>query len=111
MLISIRGRKLKKRLNSEKALVAAYGKENAGAIKRSLHFLRAAPTLAYVPHAPPTRRHELTGQKKGQFSVDLKHPLRLIFVPDHDPVPLKEDGGIDLARVTEIEIIGVEDTH
>ena len=111
MKISYGSRQLEKTLNREKAMVKAYGKANAEVIKRRLLFLDAAPTLADVPHTPPTRRHELAGRRKGQFSVDLKHPFRLLFVPDHDPVPAKEDGGIDLARVTAIEIIGVEDTH
>jgi len=43
--------------------------------------------------------------------VDLSHPYRLLFIPAHDPIPLKTDGGIDLTQVTEVEIISIEDTH
>jgi len=43
--------------------------------------------------------------------VDLDHPYRLIFVPDHNPVPKREDGGLDWSRVTAVIILGVEDTH
>ena len=49
--------------------------------------------------------------KKGEFAVDLKHPFRLVFHPNHEPIPLKEDGGIDLKLVTSIAIIDVEDYH
>ena len=60
------------------------------------------------------RCHELTeGRRRGQFhlSVDLDHPYRLIFVPDHDPIPKREDGGLEWSQVTAIKILGVEDTH
>lgn len=78
---------------------------------RRLVVLRAAPSLVEVPHLPPERRHELTGQMKGTFAVDLKHPFRLLFKPAHDPVPTLADGGIDLSQVTAIIILGVEDYH
>jgi proteic killer suppression protein len=43
--------------------------------------------------------------------VDLEHPYRLLFIPADDPIPYREDKGIDLALVKEIEIIDIEDTH
>lgn len=87
-----------------------YG-ENAKTIRYRMAVLRAAPTLAQVSHLRPERRHELSGKRSGEFAIDLKHPFRLIFKPNHDPVPVKEDGGIDLMKVTSITIIGVEDYH
>lgn len=97
--------------NSERLLVKAYGARQAEEIQDRYFVLRAAPTLAGVPTKPPERRHELKGQRKGEFAVDLVGPFRLIFKPNHDPVPRKEDGGIDVARVTSITILGVEDYH
>jgi proteic killer suppression protein len=73
--------------------------------------LKAADNCAMVPTQKPERRHELTGKRKGTFAVDLKHPFRLIFKPNHEPVPVKKDGGIDLSKVTAITILGVEDYH
>jgi len=35
----------------------------------------------------------------------------LIFRPNHDPVPITADGGIDLRAVTAIVIVAVEDYH
>ncbi len=78
---------------------------------RRLQFLRSAPTLADVPQKPPERCHELSGDRKGEFAMDLKHPYRLIFRPYHDPVPRKEDSGIDLNKITKIEIFTIEDYH
>ena len=73
--------------------------------------LMAAPTLAEVSYLKPERRHALTGNRKGQFAVDVKHPYRLVFRPNHDPLPRMEDWGIDLTKVTAITVLGVEDYH
>jgi proteic killer suppression protein len=76
-----------------------------------MEILSASPTLAGVPIQKPDRCHELTGNRKGEFAVDLIHPFRLTFMPNHSPVPKKGDGGIDLDQVTAITINGVEDYH
>lgn len=73
--------------------------------------LAAAKTLADISRVPPARCHELTGNRKGQLSVDLEHPYRLLFIPAHNPIPELKDGGLDWACVTEIEIIDIADTH
>jgi proteic killer suppression protein len=67
--------------------------------------------LAEVPTEKPTRRHQLKGDLDGSFAVDLAHPFRLIFRPAMNPVPKKEDGGIDLDQVTAIQIDDVTDYH
>jgi len=87
-----------------------YGPKMCELLKRRLMELNAADTLADISHLPPPRCHELTN-REGVFSVDLEYPRRLLFVVANDPVPQSEDGGIDRLRVTEIEVIAVEDTH
>lgn len=57
------------------------------------------------------RPHELTGDRKGQYAVDLDGGRRLVFEPDHKPVPSKLDGGIDWSRVTRIRIVYIGDYH
>jgi proteic killer suppression protein len=49
--------------------------------------------------------------RHGQFAVDLKYPYRLIFLPANKPIPVDINGGIDLTRVTEIEILEIVDYH
>jgi len=102
---------LKKILNSEKELVKAYGAERATIIKRRMVFLKATGSLSRVPVTPPYYRHQLKGNYKGFFAVNVKHPYRLIFRPVNNPLPVLTDGGLDLTRVTNIEIIGVKDYH
>jgi proteic killer suppression protein len=87
------------------------GPKMARKLQRRMMELKAAETLADISHLPPARCHELKGNRKGQLSVDLEHPYRLLFIPADNPVPAKENGGLDWAQVTEIEIIRIIDTH
>lgn len=111
MDIAFRTRKLEKTLNSAEALQKAYGARMARAIMNRLAVLKAARTLALVPTTPPDRRHQLRGDRDEQFAVDLVHPRRLVFEANHDPLPRKDDGGIDVEQVTAITIIDVIDYH
>ena len=111
MEITFRTQKLARTFNSERYLKRAYGDRTARAVMRRLEVLKNARTLALVPTFPPDRLHLLIGKRSGQYAVDLVHPYRLVFKPDHDPVPLKEDGGIDKDGVTKIAILEVVDYH
>jgi toxin HigB-1 len=111
MDITFRDERLAKIFNSEKNLVREYGYENAKKIKYRMAILSTANSLDEVPSRPPERRHELVGNRKGQFAVDVRHPKRLIFKPNHNPLPRKDDGGLDLKKIYAITIIELEDYH
>ena len=113
MDISFKSTKLEKEFNEGKRLKKVYGGIRAKKIRIRLSELRAAISLYDLgpPYDGPGRCHELKGERKGQLSVDLDHPYRLIFVPNHEPVPRKVDGGLDWNQVTAIIITGIEDTH
>ena len=111
MDIAFSTRKLARTFNSGSALAKEYGDRMARTIQIRLAVLRNARTLALVPTSPPDRRHLLTGRRSGQYAVDLVHPFRLVFEPNHDPVPRTEDGGIDINQVTAITIAEVVDYH
>jgi len=57
------------------------------------------------------RPHQLQGVRAGQFALDLVGGRRLVFEPDHQPVPSRDDGGIDWLHVTRIRIIFIGDYH
>lgn len=59
----------------------------------------------------PGKCHPLRADRAGQFAVSLRGPYRLIFEPDHNPVPRLDNGGIDKSRVTRIRIKEVENYH
>ncbi|MEN9358735.1 MAG: HigA [Verrucomicrobiota bacterium] len=111
MEISFSSKKLAKNLSDPKDRARTYGPTQTAKILRRLDEIAAAPSLAHLSRLPPTRCHELSQNRKGQFSVDLNHPYRLLFIPANEPIPTKPDGGIDLDLVTEVEIIEITDTH
>lgn len=111
MTIDFQTSRLKKIFNSKKALVREYGEKDAKRIALRMAVLDNAPNLATVPTSRPDRCYPLKGGRQGEFAVDLVHPRRLIFCPNHDPIPIKEDGGVDLFRITATKILGVEDYH
>ncbi len=113
MKISFKSKKLMKMFNENDQLQKKHGKIRAKKIRLRMSELRAAQSLTdfWPPKSGPSRCHELTGKRAGQLSVDLDHPYRLVFIPDHDPIPKLDDGGLDWSQVTSIKIIEVEDTH
>ncbi|MCZ8222792.1 MAG: killer suppression protein [Microcystis sp. LE19-84.1B] len=79
-------------------------------IRQRLDDLKAVIVLEEM-RSLPGRCHELLYNRAGQLSLDLVHPLRLIFEPANIPIPRKADGGIDWKKVTAVVIIGIVDTH
>ena len=111
MNIDFARRKLEKVFNSRTTLKKAFGDRMARTIAMRMAVFRHARTLSMVPVTKPDRRHQLEGNRAGQYAVDLVHPKRLVFEPNHDPMPRKEDGGIDTDQVTAITVIEVIDYH
>ena len=109
--ITFQTQKLKKIFNSHTKLTKTYNARMARIIAIRLTVLKNAQTLTMVPTIPPLRRHQLKGKRKGQYAIDLVHPYRLIFRPANDPIPYRQDGGIDTDRVTVITILEVVDYH
>jgi plasmid maintenance system killer protein len=113
MDITFATKSLTKQLNEEKEMVRKHGSLRARKLKIVLAQLRAAPNLGIFapPMSPPHRCHELTGNRKGQLTVDLDHPYRLVFEPNHEPLPQRTEGGLDWRQVTAVNILEIEDTH
>lgn len=103
-------RKLQKSCSSDKDGKRAFGPDQWKALKNRIASLEAAPTLADMQNVPG-RFHELSADRAGHFSLDLRGSYRLLFQPDHYPVPSLDDGGIDRTRVTKIVITEVADYH
>lgn len=80
-------------------------------INQRISQLQAADNLEVMKTLPGARCHELTGNYKGCLAVDVSGNYRLIFRPDNDPLPRKEDGGLDWIQVTIIEIQEISDYH
>lgn len=109
MNVSFGSSKFAREVNDRKLLVRTYGDRRAKLIRRRLDDIRAAASLGDLRYLPG-RYHELHGDRKWQISVDLDGPYRLLFVAT-EPVPYRDDGGLDWNRVESVVILGVEDTH
>lgn len=110
MEIRFLSRKLAKEANNFGLLRKTHGENRAKRIRLRLDALRAATVLEDLRNMPG-RLHELSGDRAGQLSLDLDGPYRLVFAPDHSPVPGRADGGMDWNQITAVLILGIEDTH
>ena len=111
MNVHFANNRLARLFNSQTRAVRQYGERRANLLLARLIVSENAPTLSDVSSQPPIRRHQLTGNRNEQFAVQVDYQYRLVFQPDHDPVPRFPDGGIDLAKVTAIVIVEVTDYH
>jgi len=111
MRILFKTTKLQKECNSHGLLVKKHGDRRALLIEQRIYQLKACAYLEDIRNVSGPRCHELIGNLKGILSADLDHPYRLLFEPADDPIPLKEDGGLDWTAVESIRILRVEDTH
>jgi proteic killer suppression protein len=102
-------RKLRKCMNSASARQREFG-DLANVIGRRLDDLAAIQNLNEA-HALPGRFEALSSERKGQFSLRLTGNMRMILEPANEPIPTKEDGGIDLSKVTAICVTEIGDYH
>lgn len=110
MEIDFVSNKLRRQMESAAEMQKVFG-QLSRPLQMRLGVLKNSTSLADVPRTPPERCHLLSGRLAGHFAVVLKDNWRLIFRPNHDPVPIKADDGIDLEKVTAIIIDRVEDYH
>lgn len=111
MQIIFQTNKRQKEFSSSKTLIKKHGKHQADLIEQRLNELRAAEALEDLRNLPGPHCHELRQNFKGQLAVHLDGPYRLIFEPAHEPIPKKEDGGLDWRKVTCIRIVEVVNYH
>lgn len=111
MNITYKRNKLAKTVASPKAILQYYG-TRAKLVNQRLQELKAAANLDVMRTLPKANCHALTGDRKGEFAVDVSANHRIIFQPDNATVPNKKDSGIDWAQITDIIILEIgEDYH
>ena len=111
MDISISEKRLRKVANDPVARQREYGVNMAKKIALRLAALYAADSLAdfWPPNSGPERCHELKGDRKGTFSVDLNQPYRLLFQATKEPNVADEQER--WKSITSIDVTAIEDTH
>ena len=110
MEISFATRRLQKTCETEKALRRTHGAECAKKAMARLLDLAAAPNLEAAKRLPG-RFHELTGDRSGQFALNLSGGKRLVFEPAGNPPPTQSDGGLDLILIETVRVVEIVDYH
>ncbi|HVT85192.1 MAG TPA: hypothetical protein VHD35_08300 [Chitinophagaceae bacterium] len=110
MNIAYSTNRLKKQLSNASEIKRAFG-VNAKRVAQRMADIIASPNLAVLQQIPAANCHPLTGDRKGEWALDISANHRLIFVIDHDPIPQNDDGSVNTILVTDIRIIGTNDYH
>ena len=102
--------RLQKQLSDASEIKKAFG-VMARRVSQRLAEINAAPNLAVLMKIPQANCHSLTGDRRGEWALDVSHNFRMIFEIFTDPLPVNEDGTINHELITDICILRVEDYH
>jgi proteic killer suppression protein len=109
MNIDYKSNKLRKILTTAILIKKEYG-TMAKKVSQRMEQLIAADNLA-VLISLPVNCHSLTGDRQGEWAIDISGNFRLIFEINQNPIPLKSDQSIDTILVTDIRILETTDYH
>lgn len=108
-------KRLKNALEDESLRTKRYGHQMSKKLGLRLDALAAAECLGdfWPPMSGPERTHVLKGKLAQTYSMDLKHPYRLLFRPAHlaEVLPPTSEPKQLWHAIRSIEILGIEDTH
>lgn len=108
MKIDFRDKRLRALCEEQRVAVRELGADSAKKLRARLSDLDAATRVTDLVAGRP---HPLKFDRAGQFAVDLAGGWRLVFAPDHDPLPLHADGSVDWSQVSSVIIESIEDYH
>ncbi|MCX7049492.1 MAG: killer suppression protein HigA [Candidatus Sumerlaeota bacterium] len=108
MIIVFASRKLQKIINDSRNRQKTFG-ERAKPLGQRLDDLQAVSDFQKA-FLLPGRLEPLEGGEN-EFSMHLTANWRLILAPANEPLPRKEDSGIDYSQVDIVKIIRIEDYH
>jgi len=108
MEIEYRNKRLKKLCEERKEAISELGDPCAKKLRNRFADMCAASNVSELIAGSP---HQLKGDRKGQFAVNLADGKRLIFEPADNPPPKNEDGSIDWFNVSKVRIIDIRDYH
>lgn len=86
MRIEYRNRQIRKVCTDATTARKKYGDQVARRIAQRLGEIGASDTVEMMIQFHIGRCHALTGDRQGQYAVDLVHPLRMVFTKDGDTV-------------------------
>lgn len=108
MDIDFKDKKLREMCERREMAERKLGAPCARKLRSRLADLQAACAVSDLVAGRP---HPLAGERAGQFALDLEGGRRLVFEPDHQPLPRRDDGAIDWSRITKVRIVFIGDYH
>ena len=108
MEITFADGKLQKLCEQAKIAQKELGQPCARKLSSRLADLMTVDVVADLAVGKP---HPLKGDRLGQFALNLEGGRRLVFEANDDPIPYREDGGIEWSKVTQVRIVFVGDYH
>ena len=108
MEIDFNTEKLKNLCQVGKVAQKELGAEAAKKLMLRLQQIEALTTVNELELGNP---HPLTGDRLGQFSLTISGAKRLVFKPNHYPIPCHTDGGINWSQVNKVTIVFIGDYH
>lgn len=110
MEIKYKKNKLEKQLTDASEMKKAFG-VNAKRVAIRMADMQDSPNLAVLMQIPSANCHPLTGNRKGEWAVDISGNYRIIFEIDQNPIPENDDGSICIILITDIRILEITDYH
>lgn len=108
MKINFKDKSVRELCEKQAVAVKKLGPLCAKKLRSRLDDLDAAAQVSDLIAGNP---HPLKGDRLGQFALDLAGGFRLVFKSTNDPIPRREDGGIDWTQVTIVCIEFIGDYH
>lgn len=102
MDVTFSNNRLKKILENERLIKSQYGVLKDKIINR-ISELRAVENLSLISHLPPPRKHKLSGNFSGCWSIDLSGNYRIIITT--------EEEYMNEEQIKKITIIDIIDYH
>lgn len=84
MRVTYANKKIEKICTDSGTAIRKYGMNVAVKIKERVRQLEAAGSIEELVDNNIGRCHRLTGDRAGQYAMDLGHPMRLILVKEND---------------------------
>ncbi|MDD5432498.1 MAG: type II toxin-antitoxin system RelE/ParE family toxin [Candidatus Omnitrophica bacterium] len=104
MDVQFKNSKMKKIFEDHKLLTREYGAQQSKEIIQRINEFISAENLYDISKIPQARLHSLAGNLNSLWSVDIKHPYRML-------IELLNGDPSDLKSITSIQIDGVRNYH
>ena len=88
MIVTYKNKSIERICTDYSEAIRKHGSDIADKLYQRIYEISAAPSVEVMIQCHIGRCHRLTGNRNGQYSVDLGHPYRLIFTVKNEQVQI-----------------------